>query len=87
MLGRSIASQLRLGGPTSSYPITNACCAHVPASCTHPLVPLAQLPPCAGKGGAMAYVAQQLGYEPAAVVACGDSSNDIHMWERVSERG
>jgi hypothetical protein len=35
----------------------------------------------------MAYVAQQLGYESSAVVACGDSSNDIHMLERVSVEG
>jgi hydroxymethylpyrimidine pyrophosphatase-like HAD family hydrolase len=41
------------------------------------------LPRNAGKGSAMRYMQQQLGFEDAATVAAGDANNDLLMLQQV----
>ncbi len=45
------------------------------------------LPIAANKGAAMTFVRQKLGFEPAQTVVCGDSGNDIALFEVGQEKG
>ncbi|NJP09861.1 MAG: sucrose-phosphate phosphatase [Leptolyngbyaceae cyanobacterium RU_5_1] len=45
------------------------------------------LPRHANKGMAMTFLREHLGIEPTQTVACGDSGNDLSMFENGSERG
>jgi sucrose-6-phosphatase len=45
------------------------------------------LPIAANKGAAMTFIRQKLGFTPAQTVACGDSGNDIALFEVGQERG
>lgn len=45
------------------------------------------LPVRADKGAAMTFIRQQLGFEPAQTLVCGDSGNDIALFAAGEERG
>jgi len=45
------------------------------------------LPQGVNKGTAAAFLAQQLGFQPEEVIVCGDSGNDLAMFEQPAVRG
>lgn len=55
---------------------------HLPHHRSSPLLVVDVQPPCLGKAEAFRFLGERYGIDPARVIAFGDASNDIPMFER-----